>query len=1038
MPAVFLSYSRRDQDFVRRLHDALAARDYEVWVDWEGIPPSAEWLQEIRGGIDTADGVVYVISPDSVTSEVCTRELEHAVAQHKRIVPVVHREPEAGQVPAAAAALNWVFLRDEDDFDVGVQTLVTALETDLEHVRTHTRLGVSAGRWEASGRDRSQLLRGAELASAEAWLVSAGDRPPQPTQLQAEYVLSSRQASTRRQRVIIGAVSLAFAVAVVLGVIALAQRATAIHERDTATSRYLDAAAQANYATDPQLSVLLAVQAARVAPGSTTEEALRQSLARSYLRAAYRFPGASATPDAIWSPDGTRLLVVSPGVSAKIYRPGSNAPPIALPPPPFNQQAVWDTRGDRVLLGGAHPAVYDAGTGRLIARLPGIAVHVALSSDGTRAATTDLNSVGHVIDVATGKVLASFHPAYRAGVTCFAWSPDGSVIAQCDAQSTTTNDAAGSLDLWNASNGRLLHSDHSQHFIGQVAFSPDSQRYVYVTTSSSSGQSTSALSRAEGAPGTFVFDTYSGRQVMAFPGSASAATFSPDGTEVAYVTIAGDLGHIYSFLSGLNEPLVGDTATINSIAFNQAGTYVVTGSDDNTARLYASTGAFVQALADGDTGAVSDASFGLADTAIVTTSADGTARLWTSAEPRAEQQATLPTPAASVGFTSGGAGILTAGLTASGQTGQGEILDSEGLRLVAGYVAPPGYGFAGASASADGRLVAALAVRLTAGRLVGERVETFDERTGRPLATVAPSAPGALPINAAIDAAGDRLVTVEANGDAEQWDPRTGRRLQLLTGSGPAVVAAYSRDGSMLAVVHEPIVPARLGLVNQLGPVTVDLWNARTGLLEHHITGPALTPLIPGVRQFAPISIAFSPNGRAVALAGADQAIPAWATATGAPIMPLAVPDQQFAVSLAFSPNDQLLAAGTAAGAYVWNLASATPLPVFQHADPSQYSLETGGNVQVAFTPDSRILVTVGDLALKAWDVSSGLQLFDAFAAHGALNAAETEFVAAAGDRLSIYPCDLCGGLPQLLAVAARDVTRGLTAQERATYLKSD
>ena len=35
MPAVFLSYSRRDQDFVRRLHDALAARDYEVWVDWE-------------------------------------------------------------------------------------------------------------------------------------------------------------------------------------------------------------------------------------------------------------------------------------------------------------------------------------------------------------------------------------------------------------------------------------------------------------------------------------------------------------------------------------------------------------------------------------------------------------------------------------------------------------------------------------------------------------------------------------------------------------------------------------------------------------------------------------------------------------------------------------------------------------------------------------------------------------------------------------------------------------------------------------------
>ena len=62
MPAVFISYSRADRDFVHRLHEALASRGYDVWVDWEDIPPSAEWLAEIRSGVLSADGVIYVLS----------------------------------------------------------------------------------------------------------------------------------------------------------------------------------------------------------------------------------------------------------------------------------------------------------------------------------------------------------------------------------------------------------------------------------------------------------------------------------------------------------------------------------------------------------------------------------------------------------------------------------------------------------------------------------------------------------------------------------------------------------------------------------------------------------------------------------------------------------------------------------------------------------------------------------------------------------------------------------------------------------------
>ena len=557
MPSVFISYSRRDGEFASRLHDALAERGYEVWIDREDIPPSAKWFDEIRAGVAGADGVVFVISPDSAASEVCVRELELATDLGKRIVPAVCREPDGVPVPEAAASLNWVFLRDSDDFAEGVATLTRALETDLDHVRTHTRLGVAAGRWEASGRDKSQLLRGAELAAAEQWLVSAGEKQPPPTSVHREYVLASRTAATRRQRGIVAAVSIALVVAIVLGVIALVQRSTAIHERNVATARFLDAASQSNLDFDPELSVLLAVRAAQIAPGSTSTEDLRKALASSHVVATFTFPGATETPDMVWSPDGTHLLVVSPGVSARILTPGvPSARPITLTPPPSRQQVAWDARGDRVIVGGPHTVVYTAATGQPIAHLPGIAVRVALSRDGSRVVTTDQNGTGHVFAVPSGRLLTSFTPTYRGGVTCLALAPDDSVVGQCEAESTVTSTAPAAVDLWDPRTGRLLRSLHRPHFVTRLTFSPDSRRFVFVTTNSPTGKSLSALGRAVGQAGTFVYETRTGRLIRTFPGSATAAAFSADGNELAYATIAGDLGHVYNFTSRLDQPLV--------------------------------------------------------------------------------------------------------------------------------------------------------------------------------------------------------------------------------------------------------------------------------------------------------------------------------------------------------------------------------------------------------------------------------------------------------------------------------------------------
>ncbi|MBV9013865.1 MAG: toll/interleukin-1 receptor domain-containing protein [Pseudonocardiales bacterium] len=44
MADAFLSYARKDMPFVRQLTTALRARNREVWVDLDGIPPSARWM----------------------------------------------------------------------------------------------------------------------------------------------------------------------------------------------------------------------------------------------------------------------------------------------------------------------------------------------------------------------------------------------------------------------------------------------------------------------------------------------------------------------------------------------------------------------------------------------------------------------------------------------------------------------------------------------------------------------------------------------------------------------------------------------------------------------------------------------------------------------------------------------------------------------------------------------------------------------------------------------------------------------------------
>src|SRR6267143_5039763 len=108
---VFISYSRKDKEFVRGLDEALKKRGREAWVDWEDIRPTEEWMQAIYAAIDGADTFIFVLTPDSVASAVCGREIAHAASHNKRMVPIVARDVDAAAVPEVLAKLNWILCR---------------------------------------------------------------------------------------------------------------------------------------------------------------------------------------------------------------------------------------------------------------------------------------------------------------------------------------------------------------------------------------------------------------------------------------------------------------------------------------------------------------------------------------------------------------------------------------------------------------------------------------------------------------------------------------------------------------------------------------------------------------------------------------------------------------------------------------------------------------------------------------------------------------------------------------------------------------
>jgi WD40 repeat protein len=252
--------------------------------------------------------------------------------------------------------------------------------------------------------------------------------------------------------------------------------------------------------------------------------------------------------------------------------------------------------------------------------------------------------------------------------------------------------------------------------------------------------------------------------------------------------------------------------------------------------------------------------------------------------------------------------------------------------------------------SPDGKLVATAdddgAVRL------------WDPATGR--ADGAPLQTGSgnqTPPNGMAFSPNAKLVAIADGADntVRLWDLVTGRPAGTI-GAAFANAVAFSRDGKLLAILDSQ--------------GTIQLWDPVAG---HAAGAPLQIPPVPqtgGVSSQSLNAVAFSPDGKLLAIANGDGTVQLWTRVTGHALGgPLHVTSPKYGVNqVAFSPDGRLLASADGDGTVrLWD-----PVTGQAVGGPLHASSKYGVN-QVAFSPDGKLLASAdGDGTVRLWDPVTG------------------------------------------------------------------
>ena len=105
MPQIFISYSRKDIDFARKLAGDLEKAGYDVWWDLTDLRGGDDWVNTIPAAISSSEYVIVVLTPDASESDWVRKEYTQALSLRKKIIPILLKP---GTVPFALNTINFV------------------------------------------------------------------------------------------------------------------------------------------------------------------------------------------------------------------------------------------------------------------------------------------------------------------------------------------------------------------------------------------------------------------------------------------------------------------------------------------------------------------------------------------------------------------------------------------------------------------------------------------------------------------------------------------------------------------------------------------------------------------------------------------------------------------------------------------------------------------------------------------------------------------------------------------------------------------
>lgn len=464
---VFISYSRRNTEFARRLFDALRADGFNVWADWADIPKGAEWRREIEAGIAGANTFLFIISPDSVNSVECRKEIEVAVAHRKRILPLLHIMPDnetLALLHPAINAHNWVFAQMADPWPDAYAAIVQTLNTDLPHLRQHTRLTVRAKEWDDNARDSSYVLAGRDVSEAESWLTSAVHKTPPPTELHSAYIQASRAAAVRRQRSILAGVLVALAVSVVLLIVAVLLGIQATNNADLAATNERRAVENASTAVASAATAVAAEQQAY----ANQQRALGLALAAqsSNIQSSDEISAlALAVNAAAIQPDPP---LVRRSLSNAAYQARAlsaldlehdNAPEYFFNLP---DERILTATLDGVIV------IWDIRSTEPVAVLDDLVEDIRaidVTHDGRWLATGSGDGLMSLIDLNAGGVVRTWQTREGVGFDALALSPDATLLLSSSVE--------GRFSVWDIESAEEMYWETTDQFAYTMRFSPD-------------------------------------------------------------------------------------------------------------------------------------------------------------------------------------------------------------------------------------------------------------------------------------------------------------------------------------------------------------------------------------------------------------------------------------------------------------------------------------------------------------------------------------------------------------------------------------